>query len=487
MSATLNDVLQKINDISTYTQQSNAACRELRVNCALDASLADLSANIGQIDVDSHPDYDLPWVMADGSSGFIMPVNVNKNRNLEITAALAPSPDNNRYLAGMYRSSGGTWGLNQMTAGMRARLRLEVPPGSSADTNNYAGVNNQWTSSYPYFQPMKYAMSKQDTTSYQCSLFNGNEWIHAGSGMAQASTSTFNTYLFGVLAIPRITSSNVEFPYSGYSAVKGTRLYNAVISSGAYDSSSGKATYNPMLHWDSSSGKYRPVLYDSVNKNISSFPLDGLVDSGNDHMYYIDRSIGLEAAVASDVTEEINIQTDIYNNPNYTYYIRFNVYRYNGNQTIIWTDKGTSSTRLRYSSFVRPSGALPADTTLTFYENSSNYVNVVNSIQTASVQRVNLAVNWNMSTNSSNVSKENIAIGSATSPASNFWSKVNYSCAKNALSDRGTFTLGLSQYNFIYWFIVLDENNEMVNYVVPCIYNQNVVLYDVITKKIYTA
>lgn len=483
MPYTKQDCLDEILDISTNTQASNRACQILGVDCSIDSSLADLSTNIAAIDTADHPMIELPWVMADGSSGFIMPVALNKNRNIEVTAALVPAEDDAAYLAGMSRVSGGVLGLNQMTAGMRGRLRFEVAPGTSADTNNYAGLNTQWTSSFPYYQPMKYAVSKYDQSSYRCSMFNGNTWTHAGSGMAQASTSNFNNYVGGILAIPRINADNIAFPWDGHNTPMGTILYSAMLSTGTYDSSSNKATYLPYLCWDSNFKKYRPVLYDSSNKNMTSFALDNYVDTGNDCMYYIDKSIGLTPAGTGDVpSDSVIIQTDIYNNPDYTFFIRFNAYRYNGSQVILSTDKGTSSTRLRYSSYVRASGAFPADTTLTFYENSSNTVNVVNSTQMTSVQRVNTSVSWCMKTNSSNVSRQNIGVDTATT----FWSKTNYSCTKNGLSDRGNISLLYSSYTFTYWFFVLDENGKMIHYLVPCMYNGNFVAYDVITKRIYS-
>lgn len=478
MSYTKQDCLDEILDISTNTQLSNQSCRILGVDCSIDSSIMDLSTNISLIDVEDHPMIDLPWIMADGSSGFLLPVTVNKARNTDVTVSLVPSPtdDNGRYIVGMVREHGGTWGLNQMDTGMRARLRLEIPPGTSADTNNYAGLNTQWSSSFPYYQPMKFALSKQSTSNYQCSLYNGNSWIHAGSGMAQASTSTFNSYIGGVFAIPRINDDSITFPWEGHSATKGTILYEAAVSTGAYDSSSGRAVYVPKLYWDANYGKYRPVLYDSNNKNMSSFAIDGLTDSGADHMYYVDRSIGLEPISSFSGTDK-SVVTDIYNNPNYTFFVRFNAYRYQGNITIFNTTQGTSGTRMVQENWNSGSSHY---TYLYFYENANNNVRIYSD--TTSSSRINSCVSWNMKTNSSNVSRQNISVNTTTS----FWSKTNYSCAKNSLSDRGNIILTYSQYNFIYWFMVLDENNEMIHYLVPCTYNGDVVYYDVLTKTIYS-
>ena len=478
MPYTKQDCLDEILDISTNTQASNQACRVLGVDCSIDSSLADLSTNIAAIDTADHPMIELPWVMADGSSGFLMPVTLNKNRNIEVTAALVPAEDDAAYLAGMSRSSGGVSGLNQMTAGMRGRLRFEVPPGTSADTNNYAGLNTQWTSSFPYYQPMTYAVSKYDQTSYRCSMFNGNTWTHAGSGMAQASTSNFNNYVGGILAIPRINADNIVFPWDGHNTPKGTILYSAMLSTGTYDSSSNKATYLPYLCWDSNFKKYRPVLYDSSNKNMTSFALDNYVDTGNDCMYYIDKSIGLTPAERADApSDAVAIQTDIYNNPNYTFFIRFNTYRYGGSTSIITTDKGNASTRIHYTSW----GAGSSRYTYVYYnEDADTNVKIWND--PTAVVRVNTSASWCMKTNSSNVSRQSIGVDTTTS----FWSKANFSCAKNSLSDRGNFRLIYSSYTFIYWFFVLDENGKMIHYLVPCMYNGNFVVYDVITKRIYS-
>lgn len=470
--------MQEINILNFDSQESNRACQILGVDCSIDSSLADLSTNIAAIDTADHPMIELPWVMADGSSGFLMPVAMNKNRNVELTAALVPAEDDGVYLAGFSRVSGGVSGLNQMTAGMRGRLRFEVPPGTSADTNNYAGLNTQWSSSFPYYQPMKYALSKYDQSSYRCSMFNGNTWTHAGSGMAQASTSNFNNYVGGILSAARINADNIVFPWTGHNAPMGTILYSAMLSTGTYDSSSNKATYLPYLCWDSNFKKYRPVLYDSTNKNMTSFALDNYVDTGNDCMYYIDKSIGLTEASSSDVPSDgVAIQTDIYNNPNYTFFIRFNTYRYGSSASIISTDKGNASTRIHYTSW----GSGSSRYTYVYYnEDADTNVKVWND--PTAVVRVNTAVSWCMKTNSSNVSRQNIAVNNTTS----FWTKANFSCAKNSLSDRGNFRLTYSSYNFIYWFFVLDENGKMIHYLVPCMYNGNFVVYDVITKRIYS-
>lgn len=472
------DCLDEILDISTNTQLSNQSCRILGVDCSIDSTIMDLSTNISLIDVEDHPMLDLPWVMADGSSGFLLPVVVNKGRNTDVTVSLVPSPTdvNTRYIVGMSRSTTAAWGLNQMDTGMRARLRLEIPPGTSADTNNYAGLNAQWSSSFPYYQPMKFAVSKQSTSTYQCSLYDGTSWIHANSNMAQASTSTFNNYIGGVFAIPRINDDSIVFPWEGKSATKGTILYEAAISTGAYDSSSNRVVYTPKLYWDANYGKYRPVLYDSSNKNMSSFAIDGLTDNGADHMYYIDRSIGLEPISSFSGTEK-SVVTDIYNNPNYTFFIRFSTYRYQGDTTVFRTTKGNSSTRMVQSNW--SSGSVRY-TYLYFYENADNKVRLYYD-PTAST-RINRCVSWNMKTNSSNVSIQNISVDTTTS----LWTKSSYSCAKNSLSDRGNIILTYSRYNFIYWFMVLDENDEMIHYLVPCTYNGDVVYYDVLTKTIYS-
>lgn len=469
--------MQEINILNFDSQESNRACQILGVDCSIDSSLADLSTNISLIDVNDHPMIDLPWIMADGSSGFLLPVTVNKARNVEVTVSLVPSPtdDNGRYIVGLTRNSGAAWGLNQMDKGMRARLRLEVPPGTSGDTNNYAGLNTQWSSSFPYYQPMKFAMSKQSTSTYQCSLYNGNSWIHAGSGMAQASTSTFNNYIGGVFAIPRINNDSIAFPWETANATKGTILHELAISTGAYDSSSGRAVFKPKLYWDANYGKYRPVLYDSSNKNMTSFALDGLTDNGADHMYYVDRSIGLEQISSFSGTAKV-VHTDIYNNPKYTFFIRF---RTSGasSHSIFYTSQGRNSTNISYTTW--GSGSVKY-TWVTFSENENNSVRIHDSL--TSYDTIDTCVSWCMKTNSSNVSRSNIKINTT----STFWTKSNYSCAKNSLTDRGTIYIPYNGKTFVYWFMVLNENKEMINYLVPCTYNGDVVYYDVLTKTIYS-
>lgn len=291
MPVTYSDVMTEVAKIKQDSSLCNAACRALGVNVPVDSSLANLGNYIRQIDSSgSHPDYELPWIMSDGSSGFILDMTSGKNRGYVVDADIVPALDDTVFLLGCSNTNSMQDGLNQMTAGMRARLRLNTSTGG-ADTNNYAGLNSQWNvSAYPYYHKCTFGQSFNGSSQWRASLYSCGSWTHAGSGMAQQSSSVLPTSPVGIFARYNSSPTGRAFPYTPIMA--GTKIYGVNIYNGTYDSSSLTTSHVPCLHWDSSFGKYRPCF--KRNNFYSSFPLDSWEDTGTGNAYYIDYSLGLE-------------------------------------------------------------------------------------------------------------------------------------------------------------------------------------------------
>ena len=95
MSATYNDVMSKIYDISTNLNVCLGVIASKGVTVPPDSSLDDLATLIAAIPDSSHPDYDLPWLMADGSHGFISHARttLSGNNTGAVTVELMPAPD----------------------------------------------------------------------------------------------------------------------------------------------------------------------------------------------------------------------------------------------------------------------------------------------------------------------------------------------------------------------------------------------------------
>lgn len=292
MPVTYSDVMTEVAKIKQDSSLCNAACRALGVNVPADSSLVDLGDYIRQIDSSgSHPDYELPWIMSKGDSGFILDITSGKNRGYAVEADIVPALDDTGFLLGCSNTNSMQDGLNQMTAGMRARLRMNTSTGG-ADTNNYAGLNSQWSdSAYPYYHKCIFVQSYNGSSQWRASLYSCGSWTHAGSSLAQQSTSIIPTSPIGVFARYHSSPTGRTFPYSPI--MPGVKVYGINVYAGAYDSSSLSTSHVPCLHWDSSYGKYRPC-FKRDSFSYSSYPLDAWRDLGTGEAYYIDYSLGLE-------------------------------------------------------------------------------------------------------------------------------------------------------------------------------------------------
>lgn len=454
-----------------------------------DSSLADLSTNIGLIDTDPHPDYELPWVMADGSSAFVVPTPLGRDRGADVTVSLVPHPDNAGAIVMASMATNAQWGLNQMTAGMRARYRMDASPGNTPDTNNYAGQNDVWSdSSCPYWHKMRFAMSHYDS-DFHCSLYQAGSWIHARSDMAQASTSGFNSLPITVFGTSYVNTNKVGMRPNGanhYFASKGTMLYDITFTKGTYDSSTIGDTYTPVLHWDRVYKKYRPCLYESSTGKYSSFAIgegDNFPDDGRDGAYYIDRASGLEYLGATPpgsgtTYKNIMITTDIpYERDN-----QLIVYFEIGSYTSYSGDKNTRP-------LVEATGpsTLPLITAQKTYSSNStrDYIWTYDFDKSGDMiyrgHYMADVVGYDYSAKDKSYYVYSVSDTSGTS----YITKTFGTTSTPGTSSTSGYFYQINAKCVSYMWIV-NSSNEVTHYLTTCKYNGNTVIYDVITKKIYS-
>ena len=490
MTHTYDDVMREISRINSAKVSLNTAVGGTFGVPGMtgDSSLADLSTNIGLIDTDPHPDYALPWIMADGSSAFVVPTPLGRSRGAEATVSLVPHPDNAGSIVMATMATNAQWGLNQMTMGMRARYRMDASPGNTPDTNNYAGQNNVWSdSSCPYWHKMRFAVSHYDS-DFRCSLYQAGSWIHARSDMAQASTSGFNLLPIAVFGSPCVYNDKVAMKPNGanhYFASKGTMLYDIAFTTGTYDSSAYVDPYKPVLHWDRVYKKYRPCLYESSTRKYSSFAIgegDNFPDDGRDGAYYIDRASGLEylgATASGSSYSNIMITTDIPFDRNNQLIVYFEIGSYTSNSGDLNTRELVKATsRFGTKTLITAEKSLPSDPqpdiiwTADFdYENDTIFSgtsmpNVVGYDYSAQNKSYYAFVNDTDGTNYITKALDAYTHIPDTYPVPNYFYQINARCVS-------------------YMWIV-NSSNEVTHYLTTCTYNGNTVIYDVITKKIYS-
>lgn len=488
MIHTYNDVMNEISRIKSAKTSLNVALDSAFGVPGMtgDSSLADLYTNIERIDTDPHPDYALPWIMADGSSAFVVPTPLGRDRGVEATVSLVPHPDNAGSIVMATMATNAQWGLNQMTAGMRARCRMDASPGNTPDTNNYAGRSDAWSdSSCPYWHKMRFAMSHYDS-DFRCSLYQAGSWTHARSDMVQASTSGFNSLPIAVFGTSYVNTNKVEMrpnEANHYFASKGTMLYDIAFTKGTYDSSTISDTYTPVLHWDRVYKKYRPCLYESTTGKYSSFAIgegDNFPDDGRDGAYYIDRASGLEylGSTASGTSySNIMITTDIpYDRANQLIvYFEIGSYISNtgeknrrelvkatgpGSKPLITAEKKYSTDW--QSDFIYTYDFDQGEDTIF---SGTSMPNVVGYDYSAQDKSYYAFVNDTDGTNYITKTFDTTHIPD-TYPVPNYFYQINARCVS-------------------YMWIV-NSSNEVTHYLTTCTYNGNTVIYDVITKKIYS-
>lgn len=500
MTHTYNDVMREVLRIKSGKVWANVAVATFGVpGMTGDSSLADLSTNIGLINTDPHPDYALPWIMADGSSAFVVPTPLGRDRSAEVTVSLVPHPDNAGAIVMASMATNAQWGLNQMTAGMRARYRMDASPGNTPDTNNYAGQNNVWSdSSCPYWHRMRFVVSHE--SDFRCSLFQNGSWTHARSDMAQASTSGFNSLPITVFGTSYVNTNKVGMRPNGanhYFASKGTMLYDIAFATGAYNSLKRVDTYTPVLHWDRVYKKYRPCLYESTTGKYSSFAIgegDNFPDDGRDGAYYIPPDLTIMGD--NNPIPDSSSKTFATNIPNKA-----------GNKLMVLGRAkqhfGVIDERQNFVSVNSADSAYSFNIYMSAEETGWKSIRVTESKKSGELTVIYFNVDSSfttypyftlMYTGASN------SLWFTTYHSSAFKDSYEYhnhrSVSRSALpiqddSLRGNYTFGIHKTAEdllnIYAYIIYDSNDVLTNYIVPCLNSSNsIVLYDVITKTLYT-
>lgn len=491
MSATYNDVMSKINDISTNLIACLGIISSKGVTVPADSSLDDLATLIAAIPDSSHPDYDLPWLMADGSHGFISHArtNLTTNNSGSVTVELMPAQDNNSYIFGTSNSYNCLTGLNQMTAGLRARFRLCSVDASNrvtANENNYAGNNNnQWSdSSYPYHKKLSdIYQSINSTSEYRATLYNGVNTVTANASMAQPSTSAWPNYAVGILCRTQMANESSSNSYLKVTmpAVAGTKLYELKMYSGTWSSKTLNATYTPVLHWDSSWGKYRPCFKNS-DGTLTTFAIadyENDVDSSVDGAYYIDTTLGLAQASLTDITSTNIISTIPYDNTGATTYI---LKAFCASGGVILTTGGSNPTKIignqsGYYMYMR------------FYGSNSNMVeNIIGEAPDATHNPTNFIARWTPSSSylvtTWNGDDGSIGKKQDTSVLTDANGNGDIIELRNWRTNPGSTDRVIQA---VYSLMAVDSStNKILNYLVLCTYNGNLVYYDCVTKTIYS-
>lgn len=505
--------MDKIQDISTNTRKLNKQIRALGVNVTDDASLADMSTNISLIDTSAHPDLDLPWVMADGSSGFLMDVQVTKNRSSEFKGRIVPMYDtednyaSNHGILGTKWTGSACWGIDQMRYNFRMRERMDKSPGLSADSaNNYVGLDNLWSeTSNPFWYTITIKQSHYDNSGYRASQYvpsssTASGWTHAASNLAQASSSNWNLTPIGVFDRFYVTDKDSwKMEMLTGCAKKGTMCEYVKVGNGTYSGTwSDTVTYSPCLHWDVSTGKYRPCLYAAATngRRYTSFPISANMnyDDGSDHMYYYELDKGiqpLEYPTWNETYPETDITTDIPYSTSYTYVVKADAYVHSSHLGIVMSTSGTVKAGL---SFYQQSTGSSGTFGFRCFDGNNNdsYQYIKTTAFSSGAKQIiakikygtTMRMYWRYS-----------STGQTQTTALN-----TYSNSTNGNSyrtgDRGNmvFRIGMTNtsntnsglYRF-YWCYIFDSNMNVIHYLVPVKHNDEYKLYDVITKKLYTA
>lgn len=494
MPATYNDVMSKIADISTNLQSCFTEIRAKGVTVPADSSLDDLATLITAIPDASHPDYELPWLMADGSHGFISHArtNLTTNNTGSVTVELMPAQDNNSYIFGTSNSYNCLTGLNQLTTGLRARFRLCSVSNDTvtANENNYAGNSNQYTdSSYPYNKKLSNIYQTINSTSeYRASLYNGISTVTASASMAQPSTSAWGNYPVGILCRTAMMNESMSSAYLAVRtpAVAGTKLYELKMYSGPWANKTLNTTYIPVLHWDSSWGKYRPCFKDTGD-TLTSFAIADYgndVDSSIDGAYYIDPTLGLVETKATDITTSKSINTITYDATGATTYIvnlrvggtttsRTTLTTGGDNPTSISAYLTSTGSGQEYYFYVRFQGS-----------NSNRKNSNIGTVVGSSFRATNLIMRWTPS------SSYSVDRWSSTDDTINAKTSITgltvANGGGNAIQLRNETNSSNNRTGVNSLMAIDSSTGKVLNYLVLCTYNNDLAYYDCVTKTIYS-
>lgn len=297
MPYTKQDCLDKIQDISTNLHSCFTALTAKGVTVPADASLDDLGGLIRQIPDASHPDYELPWVMTDGSTCVWLPTTMGKARSFAIECELAPTGQSSTYiyLLGASASNLSNIGLMYHDTNVQASRKLMKSVGQSgqtADVDNNARVS--WPG-WPFYKKQTLACGFYSTSGYRSSLQYNRSWTHAGTSSAQQSSSGLNDVMVCLFSQARYSNTGLTSPYTSSNCPAGTKVYGIKRWSTLYSDITTATETKICLHWDPLNKEYRPCFrYDNANNyEYSSFPKTGKLDQDGT-LYYIDVTKGYQ-------------------------------------------------------------------------------------------------------------------------------------------------------------------------------------------------
>lgn len=502
--------MSKIADISTNLQSCFTEIEAKGVTVPADSSLDDLGNLIRAIPDASHPDRDLPWLMADGLHGFILPMRatMTENNTVGIKAELTPTLENTPCLVGTGTTNGnGHQGLQQMTQGLRARFKMFSVSDNEIVTNenNYAGLNSQWSdSSCPYGKQIWYYQSVNDNSSeWRAVLNHPGGTVTGGSGLAQPSGSYWPNYAYGIMCRTQMVD-NVSNPFIRVlqPAQQGVKVYDCSIFTGSWTNKSSKFHFKPVLHWDSSWGKYRPCWKEdytsgsTISGACSTFAIlneASQVDSSVDGAYYIDVTQGLTEKAATDVTSSRWVETIPYEfdgNLEYTLYGRFcTLY------TDSWTTANNKLMQVNRSgggnSTIIVCNATVSGSTWThqarFYTDYTNntYRQIYSNTSSTASTGYNYILRWTPTTSGTFGIQYYGGSGSSYSSVITSGSVTTNTSVRNqpirlhvGYSSRASGTTWLRVRN--------KTTGETTHFLQLCTYQGNYAYYDVITKTLYT-
>ena len=289
--------MDKIYDISTNLHSCFTALTAKGVTVPADASLDDLGGLIRQIPDASHPDYELPWVMTDGSTCVWLPMTMAKARSFSIECELVPTGQSSTYinLLGASASNLSNIGLMYHDTSVQASRKLTKNVGQSgqtADVDNNARVS--WTG-WPFYKKQTLACGFYSTSGYRSSLQYRGSWTHAASSSAQQSSSGLNDVMVCLFSQARYSNTGLTSPYSSTNCPAGTKVYGIKRWSTLYSDITTATETKICLHCDPLNKEYRPCFrYDNENNyEYSSFPKNSkLYQDGT--LYYIDVTKGYQ-------------------------------------------------------------------------------------------------------------------------------------------------------------------------------------------------
>lgn len=480
MPYTKQDVLDKIEDISTNLHSCFTALTAKGVTVPADASLDDLGGLIRQIPDASHPDYELPWVMTDGSTCVWLPTTMGKARSFAIECELAPTgQSSSSSWVDLLRASASNLssiGIMYHDASVQASRKLTKSVGQSgqtADVDNNARVS--WTG-WPFYKKQTIACSFLSTSGYRSSLQYNGSWTHAGTSSAQQSSSGLNDVMVCLFSQARYSNTGLSSPYTSSNCPAGTKVYGINRWSTLYSDITTATETKICLHWDPLNKEYRPCFrYDNANNyEYSSFPKTAK-NNQDGTLYYLDVTKGLtEKTGYSSGTR--HAYTDIPNSSAYSYVLKVYSTRRNGGSAVDYITAYDTS-----DGYTMRIGNSIGSAYMKFQKNESyggtNYATDTG----APGQSGNFIIGVDFANNSMFYTTDSLTSG-----------KANYTIAKPSVSDdvRGKICIvkpHSTTYSDALYSVMIYEGSALIHYLVYCNMPGKTygVFYDCVTKKTY--